>query len=89
MGGKTVNSLASDPIFQRNYERFLARFPKLALLSLEFEEKASSNTEKIPSLDIAEINVLYIYGLGMGHSYYSLKSWLQEDQSRDLVFLEG
>jgi hypothetical protein len=34
------------------------------------------------------VNILYVYGLGLGAYYYAAKKWLQEDKSRVLVFLE-
>lgn len=101
---------ASENIFRQNYEIFLTRFPKLALLSLEFDHsftlfhtsKGSLNLRKDKetihdesekdhfqkALEIKEIDVLYIYGLGLGYAYYFLKEWLEADDSRDLVFLE-
>ena len=101
---------ASEKIFRQNYETFFVRFPKLALLSLEFKTsftlfqngKGFLNLQKARKsihhesekehfqkfLQVKEIDVLYIYGLGLGYAYYFLKEWLKADSSRDLVFLE-
>lgn len=35
-----------------------------------------------------EISHLYILGLGLGYSYYSLRSWLTADSRRKITFLE-
>lgn len=48
------------------------------------DEIASS----LSKLKLDEIEVLYIYGLGLGHYAFSLFNWLEEDRRRDLVFIE-
>ena len=40
------------------------------------------------SLDLRYIQVLYVYGVGLGYYYEAAKEWLAKDQSRSLVFLE-
>ena len=40
------------------------------------------------SLSLENVNVLYVYGIGLGYYYHAVKKWLQEDRNRFLVFLE-
>lgn len=40
------------------------------------------------SLELKTVKVLFIYGIGLGYAYTYLKSWLQEDEERYLVFIE-
>lgn len=40
------------------------------------------------SLDLQDVDVLYIYGIGLGYYYFPLESWLAEDEKRYLVFIE-
>lgn len=37
---------------------------------------------------LAEVPLIYVYGVGLGYYYQAAQSWLQEDPSRRLVFLE-
>jgi hypothetical protein len=50
---------------------------------------AAKETKKwISSLDLSNTQVLEIYGIGLGYSFFELKSWL-EDASHHLVFFEN
>jgi hypothetical protein len=40
------------------------------------------------ALDLEKVDVLYVYGIGMGHYYDAAMSWLEESSSRYLVFIE-
>ncbi|SCA62366.1 Uncharacterized protein SCG7109_AA_00020 [Chlamydiales bacterium SCGC AG-110-M15] len=40
------------------------------------------------SLDTSGVDVLYVYGLGLGYYYDAAKKWLDEEASRYLVYLE-
>jgi hypothetical protein len=40
------------------------------------------------SLPLEGINILYVYGIGFGHFYQELKSWLHEKKERKIVFFE-
>lgn len=44
--------------------------------------------EWFTSLDLYQVNVLYVYGVGLGYYYDAAKNWLQ-DESHFLVFLES
>jgi len=35
------------------------------------------------------VDILYIYGIGLGYYYLVLKDWLKEDRKRHVVFIEG
>ncbi len=39
-------------------------------------------------LDLVGVQVLYVYGVGLGYYYDAAKAWLAEDASRYLVFIE-
>ncbi len=38
--------------------------------------------------NLDQVNAVYIYGLGLGYHYTYLKQWLEEDTTRDLIFIE-
>ncbi len=40
------------------------------------------------TLVLEQTDLIYIYGLGLGHYYFALKEWLEKDPSHQLVFLE-
>lgn len=40
------------------------------------------------SLDLNSIEILYIYGLGLGFYFEPLKGWLEEKKERQVVFIE-
>ncbi|MDJ0652146.1 MAG: DUF115 domain-containing protein [Simkaniaceae bacterium] len=44
--------------------------------------------EAIKSLKLETLEVVYIYGLGLGHYYFPFKKWLAENKERDLIFME-
>ncbi len=39
-------------------------------------------------LDLDGVDVLYVFGIGLGHAYGALTSWLKEKKERMLIFLE-
>lgn len=40
------------------------------------------------SLDLTDIPLLYVYGVGLGYYYQAARAWLHQDPSRRLVFIE-
>ncbi|HEY5259233.1 MAG TPA: hypothetical protein VIJ46_01195, partial [Rhabdochlamydiaceae bacterium] len=56
-----------------------------SLHSSDIEKEVAGWHSKLP-LDRAEI--LYVYGIGLGHYYAPIKAWLAEKRERALVFLE-
>jgi len=40
------------------------------------------------NLNLRNIDILYVYGLGLGYYYNSAKNWLKESKKRFLIFLE-
>lgn len=40
------------------------------------------------ALPLSNIEVLYVYGVGLGYDYESAKDWLKKDPRRQIVFLE-
>lgn len=39
-------------------------------------------------LPLEGINVIYVYGVGLGYAYYAARPWLRADEAHSLVFLE-
>lgn len=39
-------------------------------------------------LDLTDVSILYMYGIGLGYSYEAAKNWIHESPSRCLVYLE-
>jgi hypothetical protein len=46
-------------------------------------------TKWVESLNLSKIEVLVVYGLGLGHSFQAFRPWLEEDSRRSLVYLEN
>lgn len=44
--------------------------------------------EAFDKLDLKDIQVIYVYGVGLGYFYEAAKQWLHGHQSRNLIFLE-
>jgi len=42
----------------------------------------------LEELHLEGVDLLYVYGIGLGHPYVALKSWLHEKRERRLIFLE-
>ncbi len=42
----------------------------------------------VDKLQLEDVEVLYVFGVGLGHSYEAVKRWLKEKQGRMLIFLE-
>jgi hypothetical protein len=42
----------------------------------------------VDSLSLSEAEVVTIFGLGLGYSYYALRDWLDSGRNRQLIFLE-
>lgn len=75
------------------------RYPNLSFLlrfhenkKIEFSLHSKNLDQEIRSalapLNLQKLEVVYIYGLGLGHYFSSFKEWLKENKERDLVFIE-
>ncbi len=56
-----------------------------------YHSKQSAKKEAkgwVDSLVLDDVDFLTVFGLGSGHSYSALKQWLEQDSSRQLIFLE-
>lgn len=81
----------------KNLEVWAERNPKAALM-IPYLEPADLPWEKFGtqqeadewfnSLNLDGIQILYVYGAGLGDYYLAAKKWLDADPSRHLVFLE-
>lgn len=86
-------------IFEKNLELWSYSCPKEAIQlqyvdcsrSLSFYRTIYSLEEAQvwqKTIDLGEIEVLYVYGVALGYQYEVLKEWLQENPQNQLVFLE-
>jgi len=66
---------------------FFERFPKYLLQSHDWTTKPAKSIEW-PEIDVARIDLLYIFGLGDGSAYARFQNWLRVDPKRRLVFFE-
>jgi hypothetical protein len=64
------------------FSLLIERFPKFAFLELGFEKE-----EAIAPIDLTDLDLLYVYGIGSS-IYGEVKKWLKENEARRLVFLE-
>lgn len=91
----------NEKIFFKNIELWSRTDPKQALmlplhegrnlewLSLQSEKKASKEAAAwFEGLDLRKTDIVYVYGVGMGHYYEAAKAWLKKNKKRRLVFLE-
>lgn len=77
----------SDPLVITQDEK--GYFNARACRGFLYGEDVQSEIEKWKdSLFLSGVDVLYIYGVGLGHYYKALQEWLQEKKERALVFLE-
>lgn len=53
------------------------------------QESAKKEAEEwFASLDLRIAEVIYVYGIGLGHYYKAAKEWLEKNPKRAIVFLE-
>lgn len=52
------------------------------------EDPVAEATQWFDSLDKQKVDVLYIYGIGLGYVYDAAKEWLLESPLRTIVFIE-
>lgn len=65
-----------------------ASFSNLCLKNGMFYQGQEELTQWKKTVIISDHNLIYIYGLGLGLCYLTLKEWLSEDLIRNLIFLE-
>ncbi len=78
-----------------DWDLLSSRYPDLAFL-LHMEAQGSCSNAScideerlwLKKLKLEGVDILYIYGIGLGYSYEVLKDWLHEKEERLLVFLE-
>ena len=80
-----------------NHFHLLERYPELLfLLSYTPYTPSEPHTGNIEEeierfqtkLRLDGVDILYIYGIGLGHHYAALKHWLKEKRERRIIFLE-
>ena len=69
---------------------FLLRFGEDSSIpfSLHKENLDTEIAQTFAPLSLEKLQVIYIYGIGLGYYYFPLKKWLSEDKERDLIFIE-
>jgi hypothetical protein len=54
------------------------------------QESAKKEAEEwFAALVLKDVEVLYVYGIGMGYAYTAARSWLKKSRKRQLFFLEN
>jgi hypothetical protein len=74
----------------------LERYPELLFLLSYTPFTPTSHSDPIPEeidrfqekLQLDGVDILYIYGMGLGYHYAALKNWLKEKRERRLIFIE-
>lgn len=81
-------------LFHLNYESFTPY--SLSDFNASDEEGNFLHAENIPEeierfiakLNLEGVDILYVYGIGLGYHFEALKGWLKEKKDRRLIFLE-
>ena len=75
-------------VLQERYPNlsFLLRMDEVISLPFPLHEDHLDGEvgEAIKSLKFEALEVVYIYGLGLGYYYFPFKEWLAENKERDL-----
>ncbi len=76
-------------------DAWMQRYPEIAFLSIYGEvvpyQKVVCDEDVAAwraSLDLAQVDILYVFGVGVGAYYPTLKPWLNEKPERMVIFLE-
>lgn len=72
--------------FDRNYDLFMERFPKMALLLSMSDAPLLASEDQSP-VELSNIDILYFYGIGRGEGYFLVRNWLHQRPNRRLIFL--
>lgn len=56
--------------------------------ALHADEIGPEMVRFVDKLQLDGVDVLYVFGFGLGHSYHAVKSWLKEKKERMLIYLE-
>lgn len=56
--------------------------------SLHAEDIGQEMERFVTKLRLEGVDVLYVFGVGLGHSYEAVKKWLKEKKERMLIYLE-
>ena len=88
----TAVSRMMSPACVPSTAHLLERYPELLFLLSYTEVSAVDLSVSIDDeecrgdLDLKEIDILYVYGVGRGAIYSQLKGWLKEKRERRLIF---
>jgi hypothetical protein len=80
-----LNTLLTDI---DHWNTFYTKEGALTASVLYEEDPLKDSKEWFESLFLKDVEVLYIYGLGLGYYYLACRHWLKEDENRVCVFLE-
>lgn len=80
-------------MFTKNLEAFGYKNPKASVLLSFVEPIDVTDSETLANqwkerLALDGVEIVCLYGLGLGYSYFSLKSWLDKDAARTLFIVE-
>ncbi len=79
--------------FEKNREKWSENDPRRALM-LQYQSEKNKPKKEVDAnswlqeLDLKDVEVLFVYGVGLGEYYEALKKWLKKDKKRALIFLE-
>ncbi len=88
----------SEKVFKENRQIFLERCPEAFFFlphlnrtphALGAEKKQKEQLEQwLLAKNLSDVDLLYVYGTGLGCPYLVFKHWLEKKKQRELVFLE-
>ncbi|MCE5293073.1 MAG: DUF115 domain-containing protein, partial [Chlamydiales bacterium] len=85
----------TNDTFENNLHKFALKNPRGSILlafvdagSLCVTEDAQEAIDWVQTLNLDGVEYIAVFGLGMGYGYDALKTWLEGDSSRRLIFLE-
>jgi antitoxin component YwqK of YwqJK toxin-antitoxin module len=89
---KALPKIASPKVVMQNNANGMANL-KTFVSDQEYFYHSQDNPEEeakqwFQSLELRGIQILFIYGVGLGYIYDYAKNWLREDEGRFLVFLD-
>lgn len=79
--------MQNSTTFRKNLSKLAAKGCS-ALADLRHAEPGEVSRGERVAVDLCEVDVVYIYGVGDGESYRQLQEWLHNNPQRYLVYLE-
>ena len=80
--------------FEKNREKWSKNDPRRSLMLPYLSVKKKGPKRQINAkswfqqLKLTDVEVLFVYGVGLGEYYEAIKGWLKKDRKRSLIILE-